>query len=246
MPQKNHQKVVLITGAAKRIGAAIAEYFHANDFRVIVHYRHSKKEASILVKKFNRCRKNSAACLFADLDQFEHHQKLINDSFAIWNQLNIVINNASTFFKTPMGKINENNWELLLNSNLKAPFFLSQAAMPHLKKTNGSIINIIDIHANKPMKNYPVYSCAKAGLLMLTKSLALELAPRIRVNAVAPGHVIWPLNKNAFSAIEKKKIEAMTLLKKQIKPLDIAKAALFLAEQDAITGQMIAVDGGRV
>lgn len=246
MPQKNHQKVALITGAAKRIGAAIAEYFHANDFRVIVHYRQSKQEAKKLVKKLNQRRKNSAACVFADLDQFDQYDSLIQQCFSIWKRLDILVNNASTFFKTPMGKTKKEDWELLLNSNLKAPFFLSQSAMPHLQRTRGCIINIVDIHANKPMENYPVYSCAKAGLLMLTKSLALELAPHIRVNAVAPGHVIWPTNQDAFSAMEKKKIEEMTLLQKQIKPLDIAKAALFLVGAESITGQMISVDGGRI
>lgn len=240
------QKVVLITGAAKRIGAAIADYFHLNGYRVIVHYRHSKDEAEALVKKLIQRRDHSAVCMSADLDQFEAYENLIHEAAAIWNRLDILINNASTFFPTPIGKVNATDWNLLVNSNLKAPFFLSQAAAPLLSKNNGNIINIIDTHANKnPMKNYPVYACAKAGLLMLTKSLALELAPLVRVNAVAPGHVIWPENKNAFSDTEKKAIEAAMLLQKEVSPADIAETALFLAEQSSITGEMIAVDGGR-
>jgi len=245
MNDKN-QKVVLITGGARRIGAAITEHFHLNGYRVIVHYRHSKQDAETLIKKLNEQRNNSAAAISADLDNFEEYEKLIFEANAVWNRIDILINNASTFFQTLIGKTNENDWNLLLNSNLKAPFFLSQAAAPLLAKNNGNIINIIDTHANKkPMKNYPAYSCAKAGLSMLTKSLAIELAPPIRVNGVAPGHVVWPENKNAFSDAEKKAIEAAVLLQKEIRPVDIAQTALFLAEQTSITGEVIAVDGGR-
>ena len=203
MSDKN-QKVVLITGGAKRIGACIAEHFHQAGYRVIIHYRHSRMDAEAKVQSFNKHLNNSAACIKADLDIFDEYEKLIIESHKVWNRLDVLINNASTFFSTPVGKINLTDWDLLLNSNLKAPFFLSQAAAPFLRESKGSIINVVDIHAEKnPMKNYPVYSCAKAGLLMLTRSLALELAPTIRVNAVAPGHVIWPENKNVFSDAEK-------------------------------------------
>lgn len=246
MNDKN-QKVVLITGSAKRIGACIAEHFHQTGYRVIIHYRHSRKDAEAAAQAFNNQRPNSAACIKADLDIFDDYEKLIIESHKVWGRLDVLINNASTFFPTPIGKINLNDWDLLFNSNLKAPFFLSQAAAPFLRENKGNIINIIDIHAEKnPMKNYPVYSCAKAGLLMLTRSLALELAPTIRVNAVAPGHVIWPENKNAFSDAEKKAILDDTLLQKEVSPADIAQTALFLAEQSSITGQMIAVDAGRI
>src|SRR3989338_89566 len=238
-------KVVLITGSAKRVGAVIVEVFHHAGYRVIVHYRQSEKEAKKLVEKVNHVREKSAACVFADLDQFDHYKKLIDESVSIFGQLDILMNNASTFFKTPIGNITEQDWNLLLNSNLKAPLFLSQIAAPFLEKNNGNIINIIDIHAKKPMKNYPVYSCAKAGLFMLTRSLALALAPSIRVNAVAPGHVIWPENQDAFSESEKKEILLKTFLQKAVNPEDIAKTALFLADQSSITGQMICVDGGR-
>lgn len=246
MPKKNHSRVVLVTGAAKRIGAAVARCFHQNGYRVIIHYRHSQKNAEALAHQLNQYRKNSATCIFADLDQFDHYDTLIKESFSVWKRLDVLINNASTFFQTPVGNIKEAQWDALLNSNLKAPFFLSQNAAPMLARHRGSIINIVDIHATRPMKHYPIYSCAKAGLLMMTKALALELAPKIRVNAVAPGHVMWPTNKKAFSMSEKKTIEAATLLQKKISPDDIAKTALFLAEQASITGQMIAVDGGRL
>ena len=237
-------KVVLITGAARRVGAAIAHTFHEANYQVIVHYRHSKADADALITAFNKKRPGSAACIYADLDNPSHYEQLITESESVFGQLDVLINNASTFFKTPVGTITEKDWDNLFNSNLKAPLFLSQAAAPLLKKSQGNIINIIDIQ--KPKKNYTVYSCAKAGLLMLTKSLALELAPEIRVNAIAPGHVIWPENKEAFSETEKENILADTLLKKNVSPEDIAKTALFLANQSSITAQMISVDGGRL
>ena len=245
MSKKNHEKVAFITGAAKRIGAEIAAAFHQAGYLVIIHYRQSSQEAQTQVEKFNSQRKHSASCLFADLDRFSHYEKLIIKCESVFNRLDVLINNASTFFPTTVGETTESHWDTLFNSNLKAPFFLSQAAAPFLAKNKGNIINIIDIHAKKPMKNYSVYSCAKAGLHMLTKSLALELAPVIRVNAIAPGHVIWPENKHAFSEAEKRVVLSETALQKEISPKDIAQTALFLAEQSSITGQMISVDGGR-
>ena len=247
MKLMHDSKVVLITGAARRIGAAIAVLFHAAGYSVIVHYRHSHAAAEMLVQQCNQTRSDSAVCVSADLDQFSDYEKLIHDSYAVWNRLDVVINNASTFFPTAIGNITEKEWDLLFNSNLKAPLFLSQCAAPFLRAHKGNIINIVDIHGinNHPMKNYPVYSCAKAGLSMLTKSLALELAPDIRVNGVAPGHVLWPENQNAFSDAEKKSIIERTVLQKEISPTDIAETALFLAQQSSITGQIISVDGGR-
>lgn len=243
---EKHQKVALITGAARRVGACIADVFHQNGYRVIIHCRRSRDEAKALVNTFNQRRDNSAALLCADLDDENSYEKLIHDAHAIWKQLDVLINNASSFTPTPVGKITPHDWNHLLNSNLKAPLFLSQAAAPYLKITRGNIINITDIHANTPMKNYTVYSCVKAGLQMLTQSLALELAPDIRVNAVAPGNVIWPEGVNEKNDTEKKAIIDMTLLKKQVRPEDIAEAALFLAGQSSITAQTIAVDGGRI
>lgn len=244
MTQKHH-KVALITGAARRIGACIAETFHTNGYHIIVHYRHSENEARALVATLNRRRADSAVGIFADLDNQNDYEKLIRESVACWNRLDVLINNASTFTPTPIGKIDLATWDYLLNSNLKAPFFLSQAAAPFLAIHAGNIINIVDVHAIRPMKNYSVYSCAKAGLFMLTKSLAVELAPTIRVNAVAPGNVLWPENENAYSDAKKEAILKATLLQKQIKPEDIAETAMFLATQRSVTGQMISVDGGK-
>ncbi|HLB55725.1 MAG TPA: pteridine reductase [Coxiellaceae bacterium] len=244
MSAKNH-KVVLITGAARRIGACIAEVFHANNYNVIVHYRHSKLDAQTLVTKLNQRRENSAIAIYADLDDASHYEKLIRESVNQWKRLDVLINNASTFTPTPIGKITQEKWDYLFNSNLKAPFFLSQAAAPFLSENKGNIINIVDVHAITPMQNYSIYSCAKAGLFMLTKSLALELAPAIRVNAIAPGNVIWPENENVYSDEKKQSIIQSTLLKKQVDPKDIAETALFLANQMSITAQMINIDAGK-
>lgn len=245
MSQKHH-KVALITGAARRIGACIAELFHANDYNIVVHYRHSQTDAFALVAMLNQRRENSAVAIYADLDDQDAYEKLIGSGVAKWKHLDILINNASTFTPTPIGKINLTQWDYLFNSNLKAPFFLSQAAAPFLSENKGNIVNIVDVHAIAPMKNYSVYSCAKAGLFMLTKSLAMELAPSIRVNAVAPGNVIWPENENEYSDTKKQAILQATYLKKQVNPNDIAKTALFLAESESITGEMISVDCGKI
>lgn len=245
MPEKNH-KVALVTGAARRIGACIAKIFHTSGYNVVVHYRNSQDEANALVASLNQKRNGSAVAIAADLDNENDYNDLIQKSAQAWSGLDVLINNASTFSPTSIGQINFSDWNKLFNSNLKAPLFLSQAAAPFLKKNNGCIINIVDIHAMTPMKNYPVYSCAKAGLWMLTKSLALELAPHIRVNAVAPGSVIWPENENVIPDAEKKMILKATLLQKQVDPSDIAQTVLFLAQQPSITGQMINVDAGRL
>lgn len=247
MPSKTQalNKVVLITGAARRVGAVIAQVFHANHYRVIIHYRHSKQDAEKLAQMFNQARADSACAIYADLDCFDDYEKLINAAYQQWQSLDVLIHNASTFTPTPVSSATLSQWNYLMNSNLKAPFFLSQHAAPLLKKTKGVIINIVDIHARTPMQDYPIYSIAKAGLHMLTKSLALELAPDVRVNAVAPGAVLWPENENIYSDEKKLHIIANTLLKKTISPESIAKTCLFLANEEAITGQMIAVDGGK-
>src|SRR3990167_5079635 len=245
-PEKKCAPVALITGSARRVGACIATQFHEKGYRVIIHYRHSHEAAVALAATLNQRREQSAVCMYADLDDFNAYEKLIHASYSAWHRLDVLINNASTFTPTPVGKTTLANWDYLFNSNLKAPFYLSQAAAPFLRETEGNIINIVDIHAITPMKNYPIYSCAKAGLLMLTKSLAVELAPLIRVNAVAPGSVIWPENENVYSDAKKEAILSATLLKKQVSPEDIAKTALFLAGQTSMTGQMLNVDAGRL
>lgn len=242
---KDNKPVALITGSARRVGAVIAKTLHSAGFSVIIHYRHSKSEAIVLRDSLNAIRENSAAIAQADLDDPNTYQTLITHAHNQWNRLDLLVNNASTFTPTPIGNIDFATWDRLLNSNLKAPFFLSQTAMPFLKKNNGSIINITDVHTEQSMKRYPVYSIAKAGLRMLTKALALECAP-VRVNAVAPGNVIWPEHENTLSDAEKQHILSKTLLKRQITPEEIAQAVLFLATQSAITAQTIVVDGGRI
>lgn len=240
-------KVALITGSAKRIGAAIAEKLHQENINVIIHYRHSQDEAEKLCEKLNAVRHKSAVSLFADLNNTKSLKNFIAAAERTWQRLDYLINNASNFYPTPFGNIEKEHWQDLLASNLTAPFFLSQAAYPLLKKNEGSIINITDIHAKRPLKNYSVYCIAKAGLVMLTKSLAKELAPEVRVNAVAPGSIIWPTGDNELDRATQEKIIAKTCLKRLGKPLDIAKAVLFLIKDAPyITGQIISVDGGRL
>lgn len=244
--QKTTTPVALITGGARRIGACIATILHGAGFNIVIHYRYSKKEANKLKMQLNKLRDHSAEIIQANLDDSACYDPLIKNAYQLWKRLDVLINNASTFKTTLLGNTAITNWDDLCNSNLKAPFFLSQAACVYLKKTRGIIINITDIHAEKPMKNYSVYSIAKAGLAMLTKSLALELAPFIRVNAIAPGSVLWPEGKNQYTENKKMCILSSTLLKKQIHPTQIAQAALFLIKNTAITGQTIAIDGGRL
>lgn len=245
MIEKDHP-VALITGGARRIGACIADYFHQQEYVVIVHYRHSVNDAHALIATLNKQRLNSAFAIQADFDHESAYEKLIHDTIKMTGRLDVFINNASTFTPTPIGNITPKNWDYVINSNFKAPLFLSQAAAPHLKKTQGNIINITDIHAETPMKNYSVYSCAKAGLRMVTQSLALELAPHIRVNAIAPGNVVWPEGENLYSEEKKRWILASTVLQKQVAPLNIAKTAFFLAQNTSMTGQTIVVDGGKM
>lgn len=246
MPQKNQEKpVALITGGARRIGACISETLQSSGFNVIIHYRHSEKEALMLKNKLNALRPHSVEIIPADLDNPALYTSLIARAQNQWGRLDVLINNASTFLSSPIEKADLTTWDLLLNSNLKAPFFLTQAARIYLKKTKGCVINITDVHANNPLKNYPIYSCAKAGLAMLTRALALELAPEIRVNAIAPGSVLWPEGENSYSEKQKKAILSATLLKKQIAPEEIASAALFLIQHSSITGQVIIIDGGK-
>ena len=247
MLKKNNKiSVALITGSARRVGASIAKALHEADFNVVIHYKNSEKSALKLKTQLNKLRPHSAEILQADLDQQSCYELLIKNTYKIWGRLDALVNNASTFKSTSIGKTDLKTWDLLLNSNLKAPYFLSQAASNYLKKSRGNIINITDIHAKTPMKNYTVYCIAKAGLSMLTKSLALELAPHIRVNAVAPGSVIWPEGENTYSKAHKQKILSATLLKKQVKPDNIAQAVLFLIHNSAITGKTITVDGGKI
>ncbi|MCK5644727.1 MAG: pteridine reductase [Gammaproteobacteria bacterium] len=238
-----NNKVALITGAAHRIGATTAKLLHENDMNIVLHYRGSRKQAQALQKELNDIRENSVILIQADLHITNGLTALIEESVKAWGRLDILINNASSFYPTHMGKATEEQWDDLVGSNLKAPFFLSQAAAPHLKKTSGCIINIVDIHAERPLKTFPIYSMAKAGLVMMTKSLAGELGPEVRVNAVAPGAILWPEN---LDEVAKQRIVSRTFLKRQGNPNDVSKTILFLIKDaDYVTGQIIAVDGGR-
>jgi pteridine reductase len=239
-----HGKVALITGGAKRIGAADSRMLHAAGMNVIIHCRSSRDEAEALAAELNKIREHSAQMLQLDLDRSDQLAGLIEQAVAIWGRLDALINNASSFYPTPVGSITEGDWDNLMGSNLKAPLFLSQAAAPHLKKTGGCIINMVDVHAFKPMRKHPVYCAAKAGLAMLTQSLARELGPEVRVNGVAPGAILWPDNEMPDET--KQLILDRTALKRPGKAEDIAKTILFLVrDADYITGQIISVDGGR-
>jgi len=240
----SNQKVVLITGAGKRVGATVARTLHAQGMRIAIHYRNSAQEAQKLAQELNQQRNDSAITMQADLNNISSLPKLINNVVETWGRLDVLINNASSFYPTPVEKATETEWEDLFASNLKAPFFLTQTAAPHLAKHNGCIVNMVDIHSRQPLKNYPIYCMAKAGLLMMTKVLAKELGPQIRVNAIAPGVVLWPDDENEIE--HRNKIIARTALKREGTPEDIAKTMLFLVENaNYITGQVIAVDGGR-
>lgn len=238
------QKNVLITGAAKRIGAACARMLHAQGFNVCLHYHSSEVEAGRLGQELNRHRPNSAITLQADLLNIVELKQLAEKATAIWDGIDVLVNNASSFYPTKVGQVTEQNWNDLLGSNLKSPFFLTQALLPSLRQRHGCIINIIDIHAERGLKDYPVYSIAKAGLAAMTKSLAKELAPAVRVNGVSPGAILWP--EQDMTAAMKNAILQRVALQRSGEPDDIAKTVRFLiCEADYITGQIIAVDGGR-
>ncbi len=236
-------KVVLITGAAHRIGAVTARQLHAEGMNILLHYRNSRQAAEALQTELNALRADSVRLIQADLHKTDKLSALVEEAIRIWGQLDVLINNASSFYATPIGTVTETQWEDLIGSNLKAPFFLSQAAAPYLQQQHGCIVNIVDIHAERPLKTFPVYSMAKAGLVMLTKSLAAELGPEVRVNAVAPGAILWPEN---LGESEKEKIISRTFLKRQGAPEDIARAILYLIRDAGyMSGQVLTVDGGR-
>ena len=239
-------KTVLITGGARRVGATTARYLHQQGMNVIIHYLASKTDALGLMEELNALRPGSAAAVHADLTQNEELGPLITQANNCFGRLDVLINNASQFYATPIGSITESQWNDLINSNLKAPLFLSQAAVPFLSKHKGCIVNIIDIHSERPLKDFSVYCSAKAGLAMLTKALAKELGPVIRVNGVSPGAVAWPEGKSVLDDKTKQKIIESTLLKRCGSPEDIAKAVNFLiSDADYITGHILNVDGGR-
>lgn len=237
--------VMIVTGAARRVGAAIARALHATGADVVLHYRSSAQEAQTLAAGLNALRADSAFALAADLGRDSEPERLIDEVVARRGRIDALVNNASSFFPTPLGSIDRAAWDDLIGSNLKGPLFLSQAAAPFLKASRGAIVNLIDIHAERPLSGYPLYCAAKAGLLGLTRALALELAPQVRVNGIAPGPVAWPEDAR-ISPEERAAIIGHTLLKREGDPADIAACVRFLIlDAPYVTGQILAVDGGR-
>ena len=239
-------KTALITGAANRLGAQIARTLHQNGANLIIHYRESVADARVLEQQLNTLRVDSASCLQADLNDLEAITTLSHQAAQLYDGLDILINNASRFYPTPIDTITQHDWEDLIGSNLKAPLFLSQACYPYLRKAKGVIINMLDIYASLPLKNHSLYCCAKAGNQMLVKSLALEMAPEVRVNGIAPGAILWPENSEAAKPDYQKKVLEKIPLQRIGSPESIAQTVMFLLGNDYITGEVIKVDGERL
>lgn len=241
----NDSAVVLITGAGRRIGAALAADLHGRGYRVALHYQNSAAEAAALCADFNQSRPDSAIALQADLGDAARRDALVPAVLAHFGRLDVLINNASSFFPTPIGNSSDADWDVLFDANARAPFFLSQTAAPHLARYKGCIVNLLDIFAERPKPAHTVYCMAKAAQGMLTQSLALELAPEVRVNAVAPGAILWP--ESGKSDAQKQAILDATPLTRIGEVADICKAVRFLIEDASYcTGQILAVDGGRL
>lgn len=237
--------VVLITGAARRIGAAITRTFHENNFDVALHYNSSANEADTLAQELNSIRENSAKTFQAQLTDTSAVKKMGLEVLSWKNQLDVLINNASSFYPTPLEEASEEQWDSLIGSNLKGPYFLCQTIAPALQKSQGSIITIADIYARSPLKGYSIYCIAKAGNAMLTKSLSKELAPEVRVNGIAPGVILWPNTDEQMTEETKQQVIDKVPLKRTGSPEDIAHTAYFLATSASyVTGQIISVDGG--
>ncbi|MDD5180271.1 MAG: pteridine reductase [Gallionellaceae bacterium] len=239
-------KVVLVTGGAKRVGAAICRRLHAAGASMVVHYRSSAQEALALQDELHAQRADSVLCVQADLLDLPALPAMVDQAVQHFGRLDALVNNASSFYAMPLGEIAEQHWNDLIGTNLKAPLLLAQAAAAELRRRHGAIINIADIHAERPMQGHLLYSVAKAGLTALTRGLAQELAPQVRVNAVAPGVIIWPEGPEWADEERRRRIVAHTLLKREGEPEDIAKTVQFLLhDAPYITGQTISVDGGR-
>jgi pteridine reductase len=240
------EKVALITGGARRVGAAVCRSLHGAGLDLMVHYRSSADDARALQAELNAVRPESVALVQADLLNISSLPTMVNDTVRQFGRLDVLINNASSYYPTPVGEVGEDEWEDLMGTNLKTPLFLSQAAAPHLKRNHGCIVNIVDIHADRPMRNYLVYSVAKGGLLALTRALASELGPEVRVNGVSPGVILWPEDERWSDEVARQRIIHTTLLKRVGEPEDIARTVRFLVlDAPYVTGQIIAVDGGR-
>ncbi len=238
--------VALITGAARRIGAAVAGKLHEAGFRVILHCHRSLGLAKELCGVLNQKRPDSAHVLTADLCKMDELQRLSQEALALWGRMDVLVNNASSFYPSAVGDITEQIWHDLIGTNLKAPLFLSQALAPALRENNGCIINMADVHAERPLSKHPVYCAAKAGNVMLTKSLAKELSPEVRVNGIAPGAILWPENEGELSDDNKQTILGKIALRRLGSPCDIARTVRFIvSDAPYMTGQIIAIDGGR-
>lgn len=237
-------KVALITGAAHRIGARIARLLHAEGANLALHFHHSREAAATLQQALEDERKDSVQLLQADLCDIPRLTGLVAEVEDGFGRLDVLVNNASSFYPTPLDEATEAQWESLLGSNLKGPFFLTRAAAPLLRKSRGAVINLVDIHSQRPLKAHPIYSIAKAGNAMMVKTLARELGPEVRVNGISPGAILWP--EQGLSDAAKDEILSRTALRRAGTPDDIARTLLFLVrDADYITGQIIAVDGGR-
>lgn len=236
--------VALITGAAKRVGAQIAQALHGAGYDLALHYRHSRTEMDALCADLNSARAASAHAIQADLDDVDNLPRIIDACIAKFGRLDALINNASTFYATPVGATTPAQWDELFASNARAPYFLAQAAAPHLKQAHGAIVNIVDIYAERPLPNHPVYCMAKAALAMMTLALARELGPEVRVNGIAPGAILWPESGKAYA--DQAELVARTPLKRVGSTEDVAAAVLFLLRDAKFTtGQILKVDGGR-
>jgi pteridine reductase len=239
-------KTALVTGAANRLGAQIARTLHQNGANLIIHYRASSTAAQALVAELNQERENSAAAIGAELGSLAELKTLADEACSAFDGLHILVNNASSFLPTPFGEIDQHAWDELIASNYKAPLFLSQACYPALQQSSGCIVNMIDIYASRPLTQHSVYCSAKAANQMLVKSLALELAPEVRVNGIAPGAILWPDGDQSKSVVQQQEIVQQIPLKRCGTPKVIADTVLFLATNDYITGEIIHVDGGRL
>lgn len=236
-------KVAFVTGAVRRIGASISRTLHDEGYNLVLHFNSSEKEAAALLQELNQKRPESAIKLQADLTDMAAVEQLAKSTLAAWGHIDLLVNNASSFYSTPIDESTQQQWDDLINSNLRAPYFLCSALQKSLKERNGCIINMIDIHAQRGLPGHPIYSIAKAGLQMMTLSLAKELGPDVRVNGVSPGPILWP--EAALSDAQKQKIMDQTLLGKTGTPEDLAEAVLFLSQASFITGQVLSVDGGK-
>jgi len=238
-----NEKVMLITGAARRIGAQLAQFAHTDGYNIVLHYRQSQKQTQVLKQQLNNIRSNSCILVQADFEKSTSFATLINEVVSAFGRLDVLVNNASEFTPTNLSELNDNDYNGLFNSNVRGPLFLSKTCFPELNKTKGSIINMVDIHADKPLKNYPVYSMAKAANKMMVQALAKEYAPNVRVNGVSPGCILWP--DNSLTKQQRSDIVSRIALARKGNVSHIYQTIRMLIKNDYITGQIINVDGGR-